>query len=484
MKTWTREERYRVLNSIDQLIDVRALTVNSPFRQLWHVQPVCGLLNDPNGFMRTEEGWHLFYQWCPWGAVHGLKYWYHVFSRDLVHWKNLGIGLKPDTLYDNKGVYSGSALVYEGRKLLYYTGNHRTADWKRVPYTCLAEMKGDTTEKLPEPLFAPSEDYTEHQRDPKIVYDEGTRRFYIFIGAQDKRLRGRVIVYSSESPCENWRFAGELSVPGYEDFGGMWECPSVERIDGTDVLIFCPQYIKLPGRGEVTNHNGCILGKMDYSTLTFTPEGDFTPLDAGFDFYAAACAANTEKGAPAILSAWMGLPDVDYPTDEDGWQGCLSAPRELRVINGKLVQRPAEALKTLRRRQINSDDTVLPRACDIELKTKGNIEMRLFAKPGGDGGLKLTYDDASRTLLLSREHMDARFSLNIGRTRELRLDRSLESLRILLDVSSAEIFINGGEAVMTSRVFPSGEERGLSVKGDARSEMWELAASNDSAFIV
>jgi beta-fructofuranosidase len=31
---------------------------------------VTGLSSDPNGFAFYDGVWHLFYQWCPWGAVH------------------------------------------------------------------------------------------------------------------------------------------------------------------------------------------------------------------------------------------------------------------------------------------------------------------------------------------------------------------------------------------------------------------------------
>ena len=213
MTEWTREKRYSVLKSADELRELYDRVSGCKYRQRFHVQPITGLLNDPNGFMRTNDGWHLFYQWCPWGAVHGLKYWYHVFSKDLVHWKNIGVALKPDTLYDNKGVYSGCALVDGSRKFLFYTGNHRTAEWKRIPYTCLAEIKDDAIEKFPEPLFTPSQDYTEHQRDPKVVFDASSDCYYLLLGAQTKQLKGRIIVYKSVCPDRHWQFAGELEIP-------------------------------------------------------------------------------------------------------------------------------------------------------------------------------------------------------------------------------------------------------------------------------
>ena len=103
MKTWTKEERYRVLEDPEQIRPLHEAIVTSPYRQTYHIQPVTGLLNDPNGFVFHDNKWHLFYQWCPWGAVHGLKYWYHVVSEDLVTWKNLGVCIRPDTEFDNKG---------------------------------------------------------------------------------------------------------------------------------------------------------------------------------------------------------------------------------------------------------------------------------------------------------------------------------------------------------------------------------------------
>ena len=90
MKEWTLEERYKVLQSPDDIREIYQHIRNSVYRQTYYIQPVTGLSSDPNGFAFYEGKWHLFYQWCPWGAVHGLKYWYHVTSEDLIHWKTRG----------------------------------------------------------------------------------------------------------------------------------------------------------------------------------------------------------------------------------------------------------------------------------------------------------------------------------------------------------------------------------------------------------
>ena len=102
MKTWTEEELDRTLNKhdVEELRAMHERIATSSWRETYHIQTVTGLMNDPNGFCYYNGKWHLFYQWFPFGAVHGMKHWYHVVSDDLVHWTNVGLGMKPDILYE------------------------------------------------------------------------------------------------------------------------------------------------------------------------------------------------------------------------------------------------------------------------------------------------------------------------------------------------------------------------------------------------
>ena len=175
-----------------------------------------------------------------------------------------------------------------------------------------------------------------------------------------------MLIYESSELLKGWKFAGELKVPGYEKFGGMWECPYIVNLSGTDLLIFSPQYTKLPGRAESTNHNVYLLGHMDYDTLTFTPETDYQYLDFGFDFYAAQGAANVGDPDKAILIGWIGLPDNHYPTEEEDWEGSMSLPRELRIRDGKLYQTPVAEIDSLRAEELPADGN-LPAAGEIEV---------------------------------------------------------------------------------------------------------------------
>ena len=484
MREWTREQRYRVLKDADEIRELHERIRHSVYRQTWHVQPVTGLSSDPNGFAWYEGNWHLFYQWCPWGAVHGLKYWYHVTSKDLIHWTNEGVGMKPDTIYDNKGVHSGSAISAGGKLYLFYTGNHRDEDWTRTPYTCVARLEEDgKPEKFPEPLFGPRPDYSEHQRDPKIFYHAERKKYYIFLGAQTRYQKGCVLVYESKQLLEGWSFAGELKVPGYESFGGMWECPCISNIGGKDILLFSPQYTHLPGRAGSTNHNVCLIGQMDYDTLTFTPESGYQHLDYGFDFYAAQLASNTEDPDKSILIAWMGLPDNHYPTESEDWEGSLTIPRELYIRKGRLIQKPISGIEALRVQELVPDG-LLPEACEIEVECNGSSSgLHLFTNADGTGGMKIHYD-TEQLCTIDRTAMKNRFNQEVGEVLSIPLEQPLKHLRIFIDRSSVEIFINHGEAVFTSHIYPQAEEHHYTINEPVSLKLWELCASVTDDFVI
>ena len=488
MKEWTRKERYRVLQGPEDIRDLYDRIRTSAYRQLYHVQPITGLSSDPNGFALHKGTWHLCYQWCPWGAVHGLKYWYHVTSPDLMHWKNEGIGLAPDRDYDNRGTHSGSAISSGDDLVFFYTGNHRDEDWTRTPYTCAAVLGEDGRPvKLDAPLFGPRDDHSEHQRDPKVVYNADNQTYYIFIGAQTLDKRGCVMVYRSKELLKGWEYAGQLNVPGYEAFGGMWECPYITSIGGQDVLIFSPQYTKLPGRGESTNHNVYLIGKMDYDALTFTPDGPYRYLDYGFDFYAAqgAFISRADGGADkGILIGWIGLPDNHYPTEEEDWEGSLSLPRELRIVDGKLKQTPIPAALALRGKEIEASGA-LPAACYMEVSCpEGDFDLNLYTKADGSGGLRMRCDAARRVVTVDKRGLDKRFNQAVGEVLEMPLEAPLKKLQIFIDRSSTEIFVGDGEAVFTAHTYPTEGEFHYAASAGVGVRLWEMHKSVTDEFVV
>ncbi len=471
MIEWTREERYQRLETFpeDQYLKLIEQTKQSPHRQLFHIQPPTGLLNDPNGFAYFNGQYHLFYQWFPLGPVHGLKYWYHTVSDDLATFKNVGIALRPDTQFDSHGAYSGSGLVVDDTLKLIYTGNHRTDAWERIPYQMIATLHKDgmiTKDETPI-ISGPQSGYTDHFRDPKVWFENGY--YYAVIGAQRTDETGTVVVYQSID-LKHWTFISELKTD-YTDFGYMWECPDYFELNNTDVLLFCPQGVdKYEDQFWNIYQSGYVLGKLDKETFEMI-HGDFIELDHGFDFYAPQ--TTLDKDGNRVLIGWMGLPDTGYPTDKEGWAHCLTIPRVLTIEDNKLRQRPVESLKSLRGNVETAEGYATKKNVKLhpyegthyELivdvldndSTEFYIELRVSKKES----TMITYNKAEKRITLDRFDSGQLPEGVDGYSRSVVLDEDLKQLQIFVDTSSIEIFINDGEKVMTTRIFTSQDAKGI-----------------------
>lgn len=481
MKEWTKEELSRRLTFEDtsELREMHNHIRSSIWRTQFHIQTVTGLMNDPNGFCFYKGKWHLFYQWFPFGAVHGLKHWYHVVSDDLLHWKNEGLGMEPDNWYDNYGCYSGSALPEGDLVYFAYTGNNRDEKGVRHPYQMLAGMNQEgKILKYEEPLIMPHKDYTEHQRDPKIFRRREDDMYYILMGAQDKKKHGKLLMYRSKAIHDGWELMGELKVRGYESFGYMVECPDIERIGDSWLLLFSPQGIEADGeRFNNKFNNVYMIGTLDFSSLEFIPDGEPEELDRGFDFYAAQCANQNVYSDAAVMEGWFGGSDCTYPpTDAEGWSGLQTLARELTIRDGKLIQKPVHSAASLRRDIIfearkgnvitDLMHAEMPRACvmDIVDPDHESLCFNLFTW-GRDRGFEISYDKDTKRLVIDRSMMRSRHNAEYGLTRQVTLENGLSSLEVYVDHSAVEIFVNDGEYVLSSRIFPEEAENMIRMSG-------------------
>ena len=263
----------------------------------------------------------------------------------------------------------------------------------------------------------------------------------------------------------------------------MWECPCIAKIGGKDVLIFSPQYTTLPGRGNTTNHNIYFLGSMDYDTLTFTPEGDYQFLDYGFDFYAAQFAANVPFDNKAVMVSWIGLPDNHYPTEEEDYEGSMTVLRELTLEDGKLKIRPIEGIGTLRDEAL-PDEGVLPKAGELLITPEpGDFSLNLFTDGKGSKGFSFTYDAETKTCTFDKTGLSKRFNEKVFETLEMPIDEELFSLRVFIDSSSVEFFVNDGEKTFSAHVYPTEEETHYEL-ADGAIQIWSYKDSVKDDFVI
>ncbi|MCD8501973.1 MAG: sucrose-6-phosphate hydrolase [Bacillaceae bacterium] len=429
------------------------------YRLDYHIMPPVGLLNDPNGFIFYKGLYHLFYQWNPFKTAHGAKFWGHYTSADLVTWNHEKIALAPSDWFDKNGCYSGSAVEHDGKMKLFYTGNVKDEQGNRETYQCLAESEnGLDVEKKGVVVNLP-DGYTPHFRDPKVWEHEGM--WYMIVGAQGLDKHGKAALLKSED-LTNWNLIGNVSgsnTKQLKEFGYMWECPDLFSLDGSDVLIVSPQGL----RPEGTKYNnvyqsGYFIGSLDYHTGKME-HGSFTELDRGFEFYAPQTTVDP-KGR-RLLFAWMGVPEQDedkHPTIKHQWVHAMTLPRELVLIGDKLHQKPPEELVQLRKEEISHHhvpiDTVSKQLNGVEGEA---VELLIeFQKNDAQvfecsirGEVRIIYRKEENLLTMERKS----FVNRVTQSRHCHID-TIRELRLFLDHSSIELFVNGGEEVFTARYFP------------------------------
>ncbi|MHC3376157.1 sucrose-6-phosphate hydrolase [Ligilactobacillus equi] len=480
---WTTELRYKPYEewSAQELLQLQAQAANSQYQMAYHIRPQSGLLNDPNGFSYYNNQWHVFYQSFPFGAAHGLKSWMHLVSDDLVHWRNLGLALAPDTPLDSHGAYSGSAAVIDDKLLLMYTGNVRTKEWERISYQNGAWLdKNGKITKLPKPLIEAPEHVTEHFRDPQLLKYRG--EYYVILGAQDKTtLSGKVALFKSND-LEKWQDLG------YVDFtddvmGYMIECPNLVFIDDKPVLIFCPQGLEhevadyqniYPNMYVAGEHFKFNAGKLQ------TQQKAPINLDDGFDVYATQ-AFNAPDGKAYAIS-WVGLPDLAYPSDSENWAGCLSQVKVLSLdADGKLIQQPVPAMADLRQAgTVLRPEANYNQRQQLVYQAGNHYELKLNLDANQSGSLHLAANkDASQSLKIDfstqdhgyvtvdRAHTGISFNEEYGTTRTVNFDQANRlELDIFIDGSLFEIFVNGGRHVITGRFFSQPDNQQIALTSE------------------
>jgi beta-fructofuranosidase len=450
------------------------------WRPQYHVSPPAYWMNDPNGFSFYRGEVHLFYQHHPYSPKWGPMHWGHVKSNDLASWEHMPIALAPTEDYDQDGCFSGSAIEKDGKLYLMYTGHKWTGenpDTDLEQVQCLAVSEdGVHFEKISEnPVIATAPDgdiHLHHFRDPK-VWKHGDR-YYCIIGSQTKDHVGQVLLYQSYNLID-WEFVN-VAAKGEGNFGFMWECPDLFHLNGNDVLVMSPQGVKTE---DYLYHNlhqaGYVIGQLDYETGTLH-HGNFELLDYGFDFYAPQTTVDDQ--GRRIMMAWMAMWESDMPEQEHNWAGAMTLPRQQTFKEGHIISSPVPELEKLRGEVTSYENVVVHGEQELD-GISGNcveLELKVDAKSALQFGLKVRVNNTEQEeTVFTYNRADGFFSLNRDqsgkgpggvRKAPVELKDNKLKLRVFIDHSSVEVFINGGEKVMTGRIYPGEDSTGILLFAD------------------
>ena len=425
------------------------------FREHFHLMPPVGWLNDPNGLCQFEGVYHAFFQYSPFDAEGGVKMWGHYISDNMLDWKYQGVALYPDQPFDCHGVYSGSALVEDGKMYLYYTGNVKLEDGEydyirtgREGNTVLVSSKDGIHFGHKKQLMRNTDypdDLTCHVRDPKVWKEQDT--YYMVQGARTKEDVGQILIFTSKDKV-NWKFKSRIE--SKEPFGYMWECPDYFTIGDKKILSASVQGLE-GGIWEERNVYQSGYFEVEGDILSSYKLGEYKLWDYGFDYYAPQ-SFETEDGRRIHIS-WMGMPDCEAYTNltiADGWQHCFTLPREIYVKDGKICQRPVRELdykEAITKTAENKLQAGSCKAYDLKIDKIQNNQFCIAL---------------AEELLL--EYTDGRFGMRftdnrktcVSAGRDCRYVETDEvtNIRVIADVSSVEVFVNDGEYVFSTRYYP------------------------------
>ncbi|WP_281506737.1 glycoside hydrolase family 32 protein [Escherichia coli] len=440
---------------------------------IFHLAPPAGWMNDPNGLIYFNGRYHAFFQHHPASAYQGPMHWGHATSTDMLHWRHEPVALAPGDKYDRDGCFSGSAVDDDGVLSLIYTGHicldDRGNDSIIREVQCLATSHDGIHFEKQGCVLTPPEGIM-HFRDPKVWHEDGS--WWMVIGARDASDNGQVLLYRGTS-LRDWHLEHVLahSAAGKSY---MWECPDFFRCGNFHWLMFSPQGMPPSGyRFRNLFQSGVLAGSWKPGSV-FALKGGFEELDYGHDFYAPQ--SMLAEDGRRIIMAWMNMWDSPVPTRSEAWAGCLTLPREVFERDGRLCQRPVREVESLRKKcqplspvrlqglQLLTENV---QAAEL-LVTWHTVDSHAehYGVRLGDG-LRLYVDNQAGRLVLWRyypeEGLDGYRSVELPDTEYL-------TLRIFLDRSSVEVFVNDGEATLSSRIYPQADSRQLSLyaaHGDA-----------------
>ncbi|MEO7988772.1 MAG: glycoside hydrolase family 32 protein [Chryseolinea sp.] len=466
----------------------REAKYSEKYRPQFHFTPEKNWINDPNGLVFYEGEYHLFYQYNPYGDKWGHMSWGHAVSKDMLHWEHLPIALEeyldPKT-NDSTMIFSGTAVVdknntsglCEGKDCLvaiYTSYLHKNNTGLRQHQSlAYSNDKGRTWKRYDKNpiLDIQRKDF----RDPKVFWYEFQQKWVMVLVVPDLY---KVQLYQSKNLLQ-WDLMSEFGKVG--DTTKIWECPDLYQLPVENESGKSKWVLSLSGghpAGPAFVGMQYFIGEFD-GTKFISTQKEAKYIDHGKDFYAGIVYNNVNDRTVMIgwINNWTYANEVPTST----WRGGFSLPRQLSLKRKNdeyfLLQKTIAEAKSLRSEEIK----------DLEKFNGSSLEIELEWN-GADGTiLELFSNRDEKTVIAKRDNIVfvnragsgiVDFQSDFASNDQASIDGTNQklSLHIFVDQSIIEVFVNDGEASITSQVFPRGENTiVIPMKENVKSiRAWEL----------
>jgi levanase/fructan beta-fructosidase len=463
------------------------------WRPVYHFSPAKNWTNDPNGLLYLKGTYHLYNQQNPYENKWGHMSWGHATSTDLVHWKHFGLAM-PEGINGDDTIwrFSGSAVWDKnntsgfckgdtGCIVAIYTADqpHIKKESQYIAYSNDGGMNFINYENNPV-IDLHKKDF----RDPNVQWDEQLNKWLMVVALP----RENKVQFYSSADLKKWNLLSEFGNAGLKE--GIWECPffiklPVEGTKGKSKWVLVNSFQDTHGNVIEEYYVG------DFDGTTFTndnPADKVLLVDHGDALYAAIPWNNLPAGQHTYIG-WM-VPQNEMETYP--WRGQMSVPRDLslRETNDgiRLVQNPAKVIKDhlsqLSKKMVHVKEIHIEKEKNIfgKEKIRGNsywLTAELEVPDGVVAGFNIaeakdkngnsisktliSYDPSKHQLSVDRSHSGGTINpRKLVQTIDVHETNGKIKLEILLDKSSLEIFVNDGEAALTTYVYPEKNADGIS----------------------
>ena len=481
--------------------DVKIANYQEQFRPQFHFTPQEKWMNDPNGLVYNQGIYHLFYQYYPEDIVWGPMHWGHAVSKDMINWEHKPIALYPD---DHGDIFSGSAVLdfdnssglgtKENPPLVAIFTYHLMAGEKagrsdfQTQGIAYSLDNGDTWRKYEGNPVIGNKGIKDF-RDPKVLWHHESNQWILALVAGDHAK-----FYGSKNLI-NWNHLSDFG-KDKGAHGGVWECPDLFKliIEGTNeekwILIISIN----PGAPNGGSGTQYFIGDFDGHTFT-TEHNDVKWIDYGADNYAGVTYNNTPNGE-RIFIGWMSNWNYAQLTPTKTWRSAMTLPRKLSLVQeldtyflrSNVIESFNKLLSPVVEKEILELDNDFNyefqnlNQSEIRFKTKLSNNIRLEFSNQKMETLVFEIDPANKEMVVNRKgsgliDFEKRFAENIHTLPYINSEKEVD-VRIILDWSSIEIFIDNGKYVMTEQVFPTEFYTKLKMSSVGKVEVKNFKLSN------
>lgn len=458
-----------------------------------HLTPESGILEAPAGALWEGDTWHVFTQYHSVGI--GGSRWAHQVSEDTpFDFEVCNDSLAPQD--DETSLRAGAVTSVDEEVALYFTSVVEDAEGKRstikradiVDLNASAndvdddEFALDTSVERRGVVVDDSHGKGEFTnfRSPCVVPDWKTETDrhdghsgWIMLAVATRDKAPCLVILESEDGSE-WELTGALNIKGESGLNGS--------------TLVAPRIIRL--RDEVDNeiydilivtieHHGIDVSGYLVGTLTgndFEVASPFSRLDYGHDFTRP---RNTNLPSAGIhdegrydfaslfgLMNGIGRLDKDerhsLSLEKEGWANCLTLPRRLTLEGGRIYQRPINGLLDAVR--VSDNASMFIGVAEIPAGENISISLR-----DTSGEVAAVISHRGDEIEIDRS-MNPRHSGDAVAVAPL-AEADTDSITIVVDGSTVELYADGGQVAMASRVYFDGKCEDFDVETSSGAEI-------------